>query len=159
LVSSWSISFLPIAMGSPIFFFPWPFTQFYLHPRNAGKGSRLPGPVRLNQAMKRPISDSTWDGGGASKCTLAYELKVQAAANYAAEFPEEITSGHLKCPATADTSLIGQHQCGPPPFSDWARPSQGAPCQAPPTLNHKGNDRDPHLCGYFGYLFNRVERR
>jgi hypothetical protein len=55
-----------------------------------------------------------------------------------AAFPEEITSGHLRCPATADTSLIGQHQCGPPPFSDWARSSQGAPCQAPPTLNHKG---------------------
>jgi hypothetical protein len=32
LVSSWSINFLSIAMGSPIFFFPWPFTQFYLHP-------------------------------------------------------------------------------------------------------------------------------
>jgi len=23
---------LSIAMGSPIFFLPWPFTQFYLHP-------------------------------------------------------------------------------------------------------------------------------
>jgi hypothetical protein len=23
---------LSMAMGSPIFFFPWPFTQFYLHP-------------------------------------------------------------------------------------------------------------------------------
>jgi hypothetical protein len=33
LVSSWSISFLSIAMGPPIFFCPWPFTQFYLHPR------------------------------------------------------------------------------------------------------------------------------
>jgi FlaA1/EpsC-like NDP-sugar epimerase len=50
-------------MGSPIFFFPWPFTQFYLHPQFAGNSRCMPSSPSLKEYISAKTLLITGAGG------------------------------------------------------------------------------------------------